>query len=769
MTDAAPRHPDVQIMTAFVDGKLAPHEIAEVATHLRGCVECRTVVTETARLEREEQRAKRGATPWRWLAAAAVVAIVIVAVPFTRWRERPQSSPIARLIEVAPRHHRALEPRLAGFPWARLQAPARGGAALPDPADMKLIGAAGEVLEQTSAAQTSEARHARGVAYLLSGRGADGIAALEQAARAATDARVWSDLAAARFAVSGERPSELPAALADADRALRLDPKLPEANFNRALVLERMGIRDQARKQWQRYLDIDPGGPWSVEARAHLRALDDRSQRFDPKLLQTTPAAVLVQQFPQETRTWGEGPLLADWADAEAAGNGALEAVTLTTVRAIGASLAEKKGEHLLADAVGAIDRADAGARAALRVGHRLYRDARVDYKKRNAGVAEPKFLRAAELFRRGGSPMADMARYYAASAAFDQNRGAESHDALKQLLSTIDRKRYRALGAQIQWSLAVAANAAGDYGSGERFADAAAATFHALGETFNAAFVDAVAAHSFDMIGARDLAWERRMRANAILSTDHERLGSMLHSAAMTLAAVGHNQAAAALIDIQTDDMRGDPAQLAAALETRAELASRDGDIATGTGAVAEARAAAGRVTDGALRQTLGAQIDLVDAALRRVREPRTAIASLDRSIVLFAAGRLNYLLPEAYLQRARAFSAAGDDIAAAADYAAGLREVETQQQNVKDAELRLRFSTSPRNSSTDRSSSISRAGTRSMRSISPTARVRSLPRHQRRRHLPCRAWSAAPRSSNTWCCPTRSQSFASPTWESA
>jgi CHAT domain-containing protein len=705
MNDAAPHHPEDQIMAAFVEGKLAPAETAVIAEHLRGCSDCRTVVAETARFESEEPASSstHAVRPWL-LAVAALVAAVAITAPILRWNatrstssdhsDTRDTSLIAQLIAVAPHDHRVVAARLSGFRWARLQAPSRGDAT-PDPADLKVAGAVGEVLEKTADQHQPEARHATGVAFLLISRRNDSIAALEQAARNSSDAHVWNDLAAARYAVAveDERPSQLPEALADADHALRLDPTLPEALFNRALIIERLGITEQARKAWHRYLQVDPGSAWAVEARAHLHALEPTSVRFDQKMIGRVPADKLVREFPQEARTWAEALLLAEWADAVTTGDSDRAATTLTEVRAIGRSLASAKGECLLMDAVNAIDHAGGSELDTLRAAHLLYREARLDYQKRNAGVAEGKFLRAAELFERGGSPMADVARYYAGSTAFDQRRGTASHDALSKLFSAINRKRYLALAAEIQWELAVTDNAAGDYGSAERSAASAVTTFRALGETFNAGFVDAIAAYSLDMIGEADLAWARRIRAYPILSARGDQLGAIVHGAAITLTAFGHSEAAASLIEILIDDRRGDPAQLAAALESRAELAGRSGDADVGAKSVAEARAAARRVTDPSLRDTLSAQIEFADASLQRVREPRAAIAAIGQSISIFAAGRLNYLLPEAYLQRARAFSAAGDDNAAAADYASALREVETQRQTVNDADLRLRF----------------------------------------------------------------------------
>src|ERR1044071_8263589 len=145
-----PRHPGAQTMAAFFDGTLPAAEVATVASHLRECSECRTVVGETARFEREEQaHARRSpliSRAW-WLAAAAILAVAVIGVPLLRVQLTRTSDPIARLIEAAPRGHRLVQPRLAGFRWARLQSSARGTAAA-DPADLKLAGAAGGGVEE---------------------------------------------------------------------------------------------------------------------------------------------------------------------------------------------------------------------------------------------------------------------------------------------------------------------------------------------------------------------------------------------------------------------------------------------------------------------------------------------------------------------------------------------------------------------------------------------------------------------------------------------
>ncbi|HEX3109028.1 MAG TPA: CHAT domain-containing protein, partial [Thermoanaerobaculia bacterium] len=670
MSDAVPRrHPEAQTMAAFVDGTLSPGELAAVAEHLRGCGDCRTVVSETAQFTDEENAGRTSARPW-WMYLAAAIIIAIAAVPLFLLRSR---SPIDRLIAAAPREHRTVEARLSGFPWARLQAPSRGDAR-PDPADLKFKGAAGDVLESKDA-------HAKGVAYLVIGQRNDSITALERAANDSKDPKVWSDLAAARLAsaVEDDHPAQLPEALADADHALRLDPHSTAALFNRALILEHLGILEAARKAWTAYLDVDPNSDWSAEARAHLHKLSGISHRFDPKMIDSMPAEQLVREFPEEARRYGEAVLLPDKVDR---------------ARAIGEVLAAVNGEQLLRDAVRAVERATGTSRDALFAGYHEYRDGRVAYSARDAGAAETHFRRAADSFREGGSPMADVAAYYAASAAFDEHR-PEARQELQHLLGTIDSTRYRALAAQIDWELAVTANGDGDWGNAAREADRGAAVLHALGEKRSAAYVDGVSAIAYEMMGARDLAWKKRASTYAALSAVDAfgQLNTTLHMATTTLALLDRAAAASALIDLVIGDTRNDPVIETAALATRARLANRMADSETARHSIAEARLTAARIRDGAVREPYAALVDIGEAEIDATNAPRTAIADVDRVIPLLISSHLDHLLPSAYLQRARARRALGDRPAALADYVAALREVGRQDTALDDLDRRLDF----------------------------------------------------------------------------
>src|SRR3954468_4537956 len=243
---------------------------------------------------------------------------------------RREESPSERLLALAPRSGRPIEARLTGFDWpaARLQRATH--ASLLDPARLELAGAASTVIQSQLNDLSARARHESGAAYLLIDRHRDAIDALESAVRQSpNNAAYWSDLAAARYtlAVTEKRPHELPQALADADHALRLHPSLPDALFNRALIIESLGITEAARRAWQRYAAADPSTHWTAEAMHHLGNLPVVTTRDEfqnhlaaaSRAFRTGNDALLIalaRNYPQEARTWSEGPLLAKWADA---------------------------------------------------------------------------------------------------------------------------------------------------------------------------------------------------------------------------------------------------------------------------------------------------------------------------------------------------------------------------------------------------------------------------------------------------------------------
>jgi CHAT domain-containing protein len=634
-------------MAALLEGKLAPGELAETTGHLRACADCRTIAGEMARFEREPA-AHAASSSWRMRIAAGLAALALL-VPAARWAQF-RFSPMGTLIAAAPREHRPTEARVSRYPWAPPPA-AKRGLAPRTPEELELYGAAGRVLARTSDKDTAEARHAAGVAHLLIGQTRESVAELKRATARSNDARVWNDLAAALYAVGEERSDEYPNALAATEHAIRLDPKLAEAYFNRALILEKMKL--PAAAAWQRYLEIDPSSEWSREARAHL-------QRTPRKQSDATPARMRVER-----------DLLGAWAKAELAGDGT---AALTQLRAAAQELTARTGDALVADTVVVIDRSDAAQRRALAEAHQLYLAAR-----KSKDLAQ---MRSAEMaLRTAGSPMADSAEYYAALIQSDTNHTVEAARALEELLPRVDERRHRSLAAMIHATRTNCANVDGDWGTAFREAALASAAFAEIGETANAAFENGKAALALERMGAPDEAWERWTQVFEATRDDAPKRYAMVRAAAIGLAATQRYDAAAALLQSSREDVDRTPVSAAAMFTELARASFHEGDGELATRLLADARGAANRIATSEERGLAEARLDVAEGVQRIAADPHNAAAAIDRAIRFFDANDRVIDLADAHLQRGRALRAAGDQDGALADYRIALERIEAQR----------------------------------------------------------------------------------------
>jgi tetratricopeptide (TPR) repeat protein len=673
-------HPGAETLAAFAAGTLSRAELPPLIEHLDGCASCRTAAAAAREtLSEEEPAAEERSTPRWWLAAAAILAVAIATVLVVF----PRRDPIARLAALAPSDARAIEPRLAGtFAWAPYHGPLRADATR-DPRTMKLVGVGGELAERADRDETADAQHAAGVALLMIAEPGPAIERLRKAvARDPNDARAWSDLAAALFAEASrrDRPSLYPEALGLTDRALRLQPDLAAARFNRALILERLGLADQAAAAWKEYLVIDSASPWATEARQRLERLgrETASSRFKRELPAFERAVAardvdairrFVEANPQQSRAYAEAEWLGRWAEAWIAGDTARAAAPLAMARLTSEALAAATGETLLRDAVAAID----GNERALADAHDLYRRARMAYGRAQPKSAAPQLADAAGRFAAAGSPMRFMAWYYAAAALYDQGRVAESRAALEQLLTELaSAPHFAAAAALAQWQLGLCLMTDGDWSGARHVLEQSAVAFRRHGERAHAGFVDTLLADVLVALGRPDEAWSARIRSFEALSAEGniERLPVSIGAAARLELRAGHLDAAAALLRIEEAACRAPLREtlLADVLAREALLAVRTGDPRAAELA-REAEATAARVADPELRARLMADAQLAAGAVALDSDPRRAKALLTRAIDAYRARQLPFHLREPYLLRSRAGRRLGNEEEAARD----------------------------------------------------------------------------------------------------
>ncbi|MEA2414333.1 MAG: hypothetical protein QOI58_990 [Thermoanaerobaculia bacterium] len=638
-------------------------------------------------------------------AVRGVLTILVLAFYACRAAEE---SPSQKLKALATHSGRPIDARLTGFDWpaARLQRATH--ASLLDPARLELAGAASTVIQSQLNDSSARARHESGAAYLLIDRDRDAIDALESAVRLSPkNAAYWSDLAAARYtlAVTEKRPHELPQALADADHALRLDPKLNDALFNRALIVEALGISEAARRAWQRYATADPSSHWSAEAMRHLGDLrvvttrdefQNRLAAASRALPDNAPLIALARNYPQEARTWSEGPLLAKWADAFHKGDFKTAAKTLTIVRTLGTALAEFNHVQSVADIVATIDHANPTDTKILADAHAIYRDGRVLYSQRRIADAQKKLQEARALFAGTGSPMTLIADYYLANCLYDSNHIAEAARALDDVAERVDPTRYPGLTAEIKWERTLIHGSAGDWGAAIGTASESRKIFESLGEVENRGDMDVLLASHLDHISQPAAAWRARVAAFKMLSRagSTDRIRNSLVTSIKAEIEEAKFEVALSLAAIAVDDLHHGrlPTALCMAESSRAQALAKLGNIEAAVRSIGSARATAQAVPDPELKRRTLADLDIAEAAIRR-QTPSVSLHLLDAVIAFYRSSGAAAWLPRPYLERGRTFVAAKNDAAALEDFDTALREIDSERSSITDRDLRGMF----------------------------------------------------------------------------
>jgi CHAT domain-containing protein len=698
-----PPCPTDETLAIFTAGDVDAQTRSTVLAHIEHCTDCMAAVLSANAHLHEEQSARRGWSDSRWwmsaVAAAAIIA-VIIAVPLLR----RGNDPIGRLVALAPKSERASEPRLSGgFAWAPYRGPLRSNYAAADSDRLKLGGAAGAAIERAQRDHSEDAQHAAAVALVLIDRPAEAIDRLQAIAQQSPgDARAWNDLAAARYAaaVQLQRPSLLPEALAATDRALRADARSAEALFNRALILESLGLTREARAAWERYLALDPSSPWANEARERLRRISAQTGQslFQKELPRLERAAAahddvtvqsIVANSPQQCRTYAEAEHLGLWGEARQRGDDAESARLLTIARAVGDALVRSSGESLLREAVTAIDRSDPQRRDALARAHVGYRRGRMAYAKQRLDEGERELRDAAGQFAAANSPMAFPARYYAASALYDRHEAsaacAEQSAILRELES---RPGFAAMRAQVPWALALCRMVDGDWSGAAPLLARSEDGFRALNERTNLGFILTLEATAFTYMGRADEAWAARVRSFALMSAEgrSDRVTVSLGAAARHELREGRFDAALAMLQLEEagDRSIASDALLVDVLVRQAVLHDAMGNDAAAAGKIREAETAAQSIRDPAFHARAIADVAFADGAVALHGDPMRARLLLTTAIDGYRAQQMPGLLPEPYLLRARASMQSGDLAAAMRDLDDGIAIVERHRIDV-------------------------------------------------------------------------------------
>jgi CHAT domain-containing protein len=674
--------PDAETLAAFVDGRLAPADREPLDRHLASCPSCYRLLVDVVRAgsddaEQEDPPGRAPVLQWtgrsrlRFIAAAggfaaaAALALVLVrpAMLYGPGSSRPE---LAQLVSAAG-SVRTTEARLTGgFRWAPLDASTRSASGRRmDSAALQI--AVGELQLSLEGNRTAATLAAYGTARLLMADADAAIAALQEAtALAPGTPEYWSDLAGAYLdrAQTPGHELDLPQALEAVNTALSLDGSLPESWFNKAVVLERLHLGDEAREAWTRYLELDRDSDWRAEAERRLEALKTAPP----------PDPADVQGLREDLFN----DLLPTWANAEdvspAAGQDALRAVQAAVL-----DLDRRSTDPIARDALAAIERAlpIAAARSLAVKGHALFGQAQRAFGAGNHDLASRSYLDAERWLEKIGSPVALLARLNDALTAYRTQQFDHASALLRELRPRAERRGYVSLLGRIDWMLGVLDALAGRRGEAEARYQSALAAFAAAGEPDNAAMIHSQLATNFDNIGDPRRAWTHRLQA----LSGTARPGVLL-SAGLNTSRQGWPRAALSFSRAALDVARGTGSVpvIADALRVEAEIRSRLGDPRAVASLVSSARALAAPEGDRAWAR-VRAEIAVAEALAADATTAARGIDAADRAAAFFTEVRSVSRLPEIYRARARLAALTGDEARATADLREALHLLEQQR----------------------------------------------------------------------------------------
>lgn len=528
---------------------------------------------------------------------------------------------------------------------------------------------------------------------------------LEMAAIVAGEAEALSDLAAARIemALVGDRPAELLAAWVAAERALERSPRYAPARFNRALALDRLGMKEAAAIAWRTALEVEPEGPWADEARHRITQLVEPSgpQRWTTKArpalesllgaVPRDPAAVgaVVADHPQRAREFLQQNLLPSWAEEE---EPAAASRRLAAAEELAAALARVTGDSLLLRDVEQL-RALGGlpAETDARLAHRLLsRGYEALYRDWHPSSARTALEEASRLFQRLKSPQALWARLLLALTDYYEQRHERALVELDAVAPAAAASPI--LAARVAWIRGLVGSALGDLQMALDGYRAALEGFCSTGERENQAVMNAYLSHSMSELGHTDAAWRHRYLALSGLDevATPVRRYAILETLVMNLHAEGDERGALLLANeqVQAAQRDGGAPLRQSALMRRAAIRQSLGD-ATGARADLEtARRASLDIDDPALRARVESDQDLLAAELASASEPAKAIALANSALSSYRATDFLLLEPRALAARGRAREALGQLEGALADYRAEVEILERRGETLS-AEL--------------------------------------------------------------------------------
>jgi len=482
---------------------------------------------------------------------------------------------------------------------------------------------------------------------------------LEAEARKAANEGPWIDTSAAFYlaATVDDLPGLLSRALAATDRALEIAPRSPAAVFNRALILEALALRGEARTAWRYFLLLEEdGSPWRTEAEQHLTALSapstaERWQAAKREIdsgqpLQEARTQELAASFASPLRDGIELQLLPAWATSWLQRQDLEEArrlldITATLARALENETHEALPSAEIQDLYEALQGKSATALTALAHAVLSLRDARASYVKGNY----PSTLDSlATLERTLGASRPSLrlwARYYRAASLDQQGFKPAADELLVSLVADLEGLPFPSLRARAQALRGRIKNNLGRPDEAIPLLTSAIETLDAVKDSETGTWAHTLLGDSYRLLGDIDSCWRQyyiALHQIETLGTPLRELAA-LNAMADFLLSTGDDRLALHYEDaaVPLGPRLDNPSFFADVLLWRSLLRSRLNDRRGALADLQQAQNETAKVRDPLRRERFRADFSLYLGAGLLDRDPEAAVGALGTALSYF------------------------------------------------------------------------------------------------------------------------------------
>lgn len=544
------------------------------------------------------------------------------------------------------------------------------------------------------------------------GKVEEAVDILEEEVGRKSSAKLLSDLSAALLAkadINRDYAASLSAVLM-ASRAIAQSPKLPEARFNLAVSLQKLGMTFEAQAEWLKYLRLDCTSRWADDARSQLVSPDQRSIRLqDMRHMSLQSAALsdnhknlqeLVSASIQKSVDYVEGDLIGEWAYAVHSQDTRQASQFLKAALAISNVINQQSSDSLLVSSLEAISRSDQLNIEQFRMlleGHLLHYQGVLLERDQRFLDAQRLFMEARERLRIAHTPFVKFTLIHLATCEYYNQRYASALLFANEARKGLRPNKYHALTGRSLWLSGLAQFVLGKFAASLASYNEALLHYKYIHDKHCSYFLASLIASDLRRLGESKSAWQYRLDAISHLDDldDLSRIYSVLWEAADSAASEGRLELSREFIQELVDRLRGkvSPSLLAEAYARRASILQRLNEFGAAQESINLSRTISEQVPKGKFSDRVIADVDMAQAQLLLSSYPAKAVDLYRKALLFFNSAR--YAVESASAQEglAEASRRLGDFQQAEVYLSAGIREYETQRARLPGAIQRMDY----------------------------------------------------------------------------